>query len=74
MGNDKLADIALDLYAAEGVETTHLHKTNELATGVGFIILNESGHNGIILNMAANKLMDAAFVDGLEAQIPAVIL
>ncbi len=69
VGDDKLADIALDLYAAEGVDTTHLHKTKALATGVGFIILDEAGHNGIILDMAANKLMDAAFVDGLEAQI-----
>jgi ribokinase len=71
VGDDKLADIALDLYAAEGVDTTHLHKTQELATGVGLIILNEAGHNGIILDMSANRLMDAAFVDGLEAQIAA---
>jgi ribokinase len=69
IGNDKLGEIATDLYAAEGVETTGLHRTDEAATGVGFIILNEKGENGIILDMGANKLMDAAFVDGLEAQI-----
>lgn len=69
VGDDKLADIALDLYAAEGIDTTHLHKSQRLATGVGFIILNEAGHNGILLDMGANRLMDAAFVDGLEAQI-----
>lgn len=69
VGDDKLADIALDLYAAEGVDTTYLRKSRELATGVGFIILDEAGHNGIILDMSANRLMDAAFVDGLEAQI-----
>ncbi len=69
IGDDKLGEIATDLYAAEGVDTTNLHKTSDAATGVGFIILNEAGENGIILDMGANKLMDAAFVDGLESQI-----
>ncbi len=69
VGDDKLADIALDLYAAEGVDTTYLQKSRAMPTGVGFIILDEAGHNGIILDMSANKLMDAAFVDGVEGQI-----
>lgn len=69
VGDDKLADIALDLYAAEGVDTTWLKKSTTMATGVGVIILDEGGRNGIILDMSANKLMDAAFVDGLEQQI-----
>jgi ribokinase len=71
IGDDKLAEIALDLYAAEGVDTTFLKQTKEMATGVGFIILNDAGENGIILDMGANKLMDPGFVDGLAAQIAA---
>lgn len=69
IGDDKLGEIATDLYAREGVDTTHLLRTQDAATGVGFIILNEAGHNGIILDMGANKLMDGAFVAGVEAQI-----
>ncbi|MBX3084557.1 MAG: ribokinase [Anaerolineae bacterium] len=69
IGNDKLGEIATDLYAHEGVHTQYLEKTQQMATGVGFIILNEAGQNGIILDMSANKLMDAAFVDKAEAQI-----
>jgi ribokinase len=69
IGPDKLGEIAIDLYKAEGVDTTYLQKTAELATGVGFIILNERGENGIILDMGANELMDASFVDQLEQQI-----
>ena len=69
IGDDKLGEIAVDLYAAEGVDTTYLQKTQQMATGVGFIILNEKGSNGIILDMGANKLMDGAFVEKLEAQI-----
>lgn len=69
IGDDKLGEIATDLYAQEGVNTIYLQKTTQMATGVGFIILNQTGQNGIILDMSANKLMDAAFVDQVEAQI-----
>lgn len=69
IGQDKLGEIATDLYVREGVDTTYLHQTDQMATGVGFIILNQAGENGIILDMSANKLMDGAFVDQVEAQI-----
>ncbi len=71
IGDDKLGEIATELYAREGVDTTYLQKTSDMATGVGFIILNKAGENGIILDMSANKLMDAAFVDQVETQIAA---
>ncbi len=69
IGADKLGDIATDLYTAEGVNADYLQRTADMATGVGFIILNRAGENGIILDMAANTLMDAAFVDTVESQI-----
>lgn len=69
IGTDKLAEIATDLYAAEGVNTAYLKQTSEKSTGVGFIVLNAEGNNFIILDMAANNLMDAAYVDLAEEQI-----
>jgi ribokinase len=69
IGADTLGEVATNLYAQEGVNTTYLHKTSHMPTGVGFIILNHAGENGIILDIAANKLMNADFVDGVEAQI-----
>jgi ribokinase len=69
IGTDRLGDIAADLYAAEGVRTEYMERTGEMPTGVGFIILNHAGENGIILDMSANKLMDAAFADRVEEQI-----
>ena len=69
IGNDKLGEIATSLYASEGIDTRYLEKTDKMATGVGFIILNESGQNGIILDMGSNKLVDALFVDRIEEQI-----
>ena len=69
IGDDRLGEIATDLYAEEGVDTAYLQRTDEKATGVGFIILNAEGENGIILDMGANELMDSAFVDQVEEQI-----
>ena len=69
VGDDKLSEIATDLYAQKGVDITYLVKTTKRATGVGFIILNERGENGIILDMGANELMDAEFVDSADDQI-----
>ena len=69
IGTDKLAGIATDLYAAEGVDTSLVTVKHERATGVGFIILNSKGENFIILDMGANELMDAAAVDVGERRI-----
>jgi ribokinase len=71
IGTDKLADIATDLYGAEGVDTALVSTRAERATGVGFIILNDKGENFIILDMGANELMDVATVDAGEANIAA---
>jgi ribokinase len=71
IGTDKLASIATDLYAAEGVDASLLSVSAECATGVGFIILNDKGENFIILDMGANELMDASTVDAGEARIRA---
>jgi ribokinase len=69
IGDDKLGEIATDLYMQEGVNTRYLMKTKELATGVGFIILDQNGRNGIILDMSANRLMNEEFVALAEEQI-----
>lgn len=69
IGDDRLGEIAVDLFAQESVDTTYLQRTEAMATGVGFIILNPEGENGIILDMGANELMDGAFVDQVEEQI-----
>src|SRR4029450_9322244 len=71
IGTDKLASIATDLYAAEGVDAALVSTRAERATGVGFIILNDKGENFIILDMGANELMDAGTVDDGAARIKA---
>ena len=71
IGQDKLGEIATDLYASEGIDTSLLEQHPDVPTGAGLIILNEEGENFIILDMGANNLMDAAFVDMADQQIAA---
>jgi len=71
IGRDKLGEIATDLYAREGVNTQHLRTTPDMATAAGFIIINQAGENGIIIDTGPNQLMDAEFVDQVEAQVAA---
>lgn len=69
VGSDALAGIGHDLYRAEGVNADHVITLPGQATGVGFIILNTEGNNFIILDMGANKVLDAAAVDAAAERI-----
>ncbi len=69
IGTDLFGDVAARLYAAEGVGTTHLRRTGERNTGVGFITLNAVGQNQIVLDMGANHLLSPADVDAAESLI-----
>lgn len=69
IGQDKFADIATELYKAEGVDAAHVGQTAQSPTAVGFIILNERGENFIIMDYGATNRMDAAFVDRAQSCI-----
>jgi ribokinase len=64
IGTDKMGDIATDLYAQAGVHAQCVQRTALLPTGLAFILLDKDGYNRIILDLGANTLMDAAFVEG----------
>jgi ribokinase len=69
IGTDQLGEIAVKLYQEEGVGTEYLLETSEMATGVGFIIVDPNGSNAIILDMGANKRLNAALVAQAEPLI-----
>ena len=62
IGNDDFGRIALDLYAEEGVGTTHLTTTGERNTGVGFIVLDPAGDNRILLDPGSNEVFGTSHV------------
>ena len=60
LGTDELAAVADKLYAAEGVDTRYIERTDQRATGAGIIILNAEART--ILNPApATKLPQEIF-------------
>lgn len=63
IGEDAFGDVAVKLYAQEKVGATHLMRTKDRNTGVGFIVLNSEGDNFIILDPGANALLSPAHVD-----------
>lgn len=69
IGADLFGEMAVNLYAAEGVHTKHLRRTSQRNTGVGFITLNDAGDNHIVLDMGANELLAETDVDAAEAVI-----
>jgi ribokinase len=56
VGTDDFGDIAVNMYSLEGVGMKRLERTSERNTGVGFIILDETGENRILLDPGANEL------------------
>jgi ribokinase len=69
IGEDSFGEIAVRLYAAEGVGTAHLMRTKERNTGLGFIVLDAAGDNFIVLDPGANALFSPAHVDKAAARI-----
>lgn len=69
IGTDMFGDIAVDLYREEGVGVEHVARTDKRNTGVGFITLNASGENHIVLDPGANLLLSPDDVDKAEALI-----
>jgi ribokinase len=71
IGTDLFGDIAVKLYESENVRTTHLQRTTQRNTGVGFITLDMQGDNHIVLDPGANALLSPAAVDAAEELIAA---
>ena len=63
VGTDDFSQIAVDLYRDEGVGTTGMVRTDARNTGVGFIILDDSGDNRILLDPGTNDDFGAAHID-----------
>ncbi len=69
VGQDTLAEIGLSLWAAEGIDTTHLQRDPQLATGVAVIFVDADGQNEIVVTLGANNAISLADIDQAEATI-----
>jgi ribokinase len=71
IGTDAYGDVAVGLFADEGVGTRCLRRVSERNTGVGFILLDARGDNRIFLDPGANDLFTVADVDAARPVIAA---
>ncbi len=69
LGNDGFGDDALAMMKAEGMDVTHVLRTDKDATGVGVVIVNASGNNEIVIGLGAAEHFLPADVD---AMLPAI--
>jgi len=76
IGRDDFAEMARRLYREEGIDTAFLRQVPNVPTGVGFILVDEAGHNCIALDPGANDLLSPAEVteSRLAFQKSAVVL
>lgn len=68
IGKDTFGDMALGLYRDEGIDIRHVKQSEKAPTGVGFIVVEESGQNCIVLDPGANEFLSATDVsDAMES-------
>lgn len=77
IGRDSLAEMAVELYRNEGVDTAGLRQVPDLPTGVGFIMVNSgTGENCIVLDPGANERLNREAVlasDGILSSAQVVL-
>lgn len=74
LGQDMLGDAALAMLAQEGIRTESVFRSSTASTGVGFVMVGDSGENEILIGLGANeeltrKHIDEAFASGFEPDI-----
>ena len=69
IGTDDFAQMALKLYREEGIDIRFLRQTRDLPTGVGFILVDEQGHNCIALDPGANESLSASDIAASKAAV-----
>lgn len=69
VGQDSLAEIGLNLWRGEGIDTSHISRDPQAATGVATIFVDHDGHNVIVVILGANGELRPAHVDDAEAAI-----
>ena len=71
VGNDVFAELAYEIWDAEGINRDYVSKDDEYATGVAPILVDSSGENMIVVVLGANSRMTAADIDAARERIAA---
>ena len=69
VGNDVFANLAYEIWDAEGVNRDHVARDSAVATGVAPILVDSRGENMIVVVLGANKRLRASDIDAARGQI-----
>ncbi|MDQ4131149.1 MAG: ribokinase [Actinomycetota bacterium] len=67
VGDDDLGEASIEAMEGAGVSTDHVERAADAATGVAFVIVDESGENQILVAPGANDLVDGEALEDLLA-------
>lgn len=71
VGNDVFANLAYEIWDAEGINREFVSTDDEYATGVAPILVDSSGENMIVVVLGANSRLTAADIDAARERIAA---
>jgi len=69
VGKDVFAELAYEIWDAEGINRDFVSTDDEVATGVAPILVDSSGENMIVVVLGANLRVRAADIDAARARI-----
>lgn len=69
IGKDSFGEKAIELFKEEGINYENVKRSEKFSTGVGFITVDELGHNNIVIDFGANNDISCEDIDKVEAVI-----
>jgi ribokinase len=69
VGNDQFGTAALEMLERESIDVSFVKKSPEASTGVGFVVVDESGNNEIVIDLGANNLLCPEDIDTMSGAI-----
>ncbi len=71
LGNDVFANLAYEIWDAEGVNSDYVVQDEDTATGVAPIFVDSAGENMIVVVLGANSRVQSSDIDGARGRIAA---
>ena len=71
VGNDVFANLAYEIWDAEGVNREFVKRDKDVATGVAPILVDSSGENMIVVVLGANRRLRESDIDAARERIAA---
>ena len=74
LGEDTFGRMARELYAAEGIDATHVYGTDRVGTGGAAILVDDKGENAIVVTAGAAEALTAADIAAAEPLIARAVV